>query len=997
MLSLAPQYMNKLLKCKRCLQITSSSPQSHVTYKNCYTCFCSNPNCSEFWFICSQHNIRFSSSKISRMRSHFLNVTHCDNNINTSQSTTCTTAITKFATNIINNNLQSELNVDDSYDFDDLSYESSNHEGSIDLSESPSSPKRLKIVGNVDNDSATDTSTEYILPYRTQQFFENEKKLVGSGKRGLVARAFCQDQDIHSLANEEETNLHLKITHFCSKITQDLQKDFASILSSILSTGTFQNTRPPMSYNDITTFYTSSKHSIYKNIPSPDVFLTDNHACVTIESIVSHMLSFGVNLNSLEADTSFEDSPLRYQSIETTKEVEDIINNINRSHNDINSLKPMILYIILWSDDFEANNTRKNRNSTWIKTVTICPPKEYNTSTLYTYPIAIGRKGQSHDIVNNLFNQEIKRLSSCTYRYCQKYKRNYPVIIAPLCVSADRPERSSLNSILSHNGSSTKRWMYSELIPRPKLPSCSRCFSIRCCRLDSEIELASDSRVCKRCCDWNMDNQNNCAKFFPPTNYPGKKHPESPVAPSHRDISKPFEKMVPIRVSYDILTKGMKFAFWNYLHSTWNKSETQTYFRLIGISTSYFQKVIEFADHQKQYLPVSSNILDTIPLPSMWASIFRLEQSIDTPMHLLFQGVTKTIIEQSKEYFKHHSLWSKFGKHTNTFLEDISNSHVDFCKAESFNGGTDYTTGGWIAETYLGYARLSTIIYSYASESLPSTTLALNEFQCMMQSFSCLVSRLMTTENVALSDIEDYIKLFLSCCTKYHITLYGSSSKGNPFWNSPNFLSLLNLPKQISQFGTMRLHWEGIHERFIQHIKPHLKNMRTSSTYLEKKLDDIHKCNVLNNLLLNPSESKKKYQRYQGTRHYLSRSLITETIEAGSMFIGIVYQHNEDENIYSVLIGNKNLFIISQIHFLDEDGYHQNNLWFAPIDVRMETTINVSVNLVDIDSIMFIPVKTFQDNKVRYTVIGKDWKVRSRNNEYLLPTVSVHRLRELYR
>ena len=46
---------------------------------------------------------------------------------------------------------------------------------------------------------------------------------------------------------------------------------------------------------------------------------------------------------------------------------------------------------------------------------------------------------------------------------------------------------------------------------------------------------------------------------------------------------------------------------------------------------------------------------------------------------------------------------------------------------------------------------------------------------------------------------------------------------------------------------------------------------------------------------------------------------------------------------YSVLIGNKNLFIISQIHFLDEDGYHQNNLWFAPIDISMETTMNVSV------------------------------------------------------
>ena len=99
--------------------------------------------------------------------------------------------------------------------------------------------------------------------------------------------------------------------------------------------------------------------------------------------------------------------------------------------------------------------------------------------------------------------------------------------------------------------------------------------------------------------------------FFPPTNYPTKKHPESPDPPLGRDVSQPFNKLPPIRVTYQILVMGTKFAFWNYLHSYWNKSQTQTYFRLIGIPTSYFSKVIDYADQHKKYLPVPKTILAT--------------------------------------------------------------------------------------------------------------------------------------------------------------------------------------------------------------------------------------------------------------------------------------------------------------------------------------------------------------------------------------------------
>ena len=202
-----------------------------------------------------------------------------------------------------------------------------------------------------------------------------------------------------------------------------------------------------------------------------------------------------------------------------------------------------------------------------------------------------------------------------------------------------------------------------------------------------------------------------------------KKHIESPEPPSGRDVSKPFEKLPPIKVTYDTLTKATRFGFWNFLHGTWNKSQTHAYFRLVGISTSYFDSIVQLVETYKKHLPVSKSILDVIKLPTMWNSIFRLEQCIDTPMHLLFQGITKSLIDECREYLKFHKVWSVFGRHCNAIMDDIFSVQIAFCKIESFNGGHEFTTGGWIAETYLGFARVSSVLYSLCTEILPSKRL----------------------------------------------------------------------------------------------------------------------------------------------------------------------------------------------------------------------------------------------------------------------------------
>ena len=60
-----------------------------------------------------------------------------------------------------------------------------------------------------------------------------------------------------------------------------------------------------------------------------------------------------------------------------------------------------------------------------------------------------------------------------------------------------------------------------------------------------------------------------------------------------------------------------------------------------------------------------------------------------------------------------------------------------------------------------------------------------------------------------------------------------------------NFVSLLNLPQQVEEYGTIYLHWEGVRERFIQHVKPSLINMRSSVSYLVKKMKQIYQDNTL--------------------------------------------------------------------------------------------------------------------------------------------------------
>ena len=82
---------------------------------------------------------------------------------------------------------------------------------------------------------------------------------------------------------------------------------------------------------------------------------------------------------------------------------------VKQQYCDIN---PMILYLLFWSDDFEGAMLRKNKKSVWIKTVTICPPRDKITSTKYKYVVGIGRKRYDHDEINTLHKNGLHQLKN---------------------------------------------------------------------------------------------------------------------------------------------------------------------------------------------------------------------------------------------------------------------------------------------------------------------------------------------------------------------------------------------------------------------------------------------------------------------------------------------------------------------------------------------------------------------------------------------------------
>ena len=128
------------------------------------------------------------------------------------------------------------------------------------------------------------------------------------------------------------------------------------------------------------------------------------------------------------------------------------------------------------------------------------------------------------------------------------------------------------------------------------------------------------------------------------------------------------------------------------------------------------------------------------------------------------------------------------------------------------------------------------ILFSHAEDIIYHNVLGYYKMIVSVQTLHLLISYLMQHHSSQdTNTLNDYIKLFLASCHCYESSV-GLGNQTTPFWYcKSNFVSLLNRPQQVEEHGAIYLYWEGVQERFIQHVKLSRTNMRMSVSCLVKK------------------------------------------------------------------------------------------------------------------------------------------------------------------
>jgi len=883
-----------------------------------------------------------------------------------------------------------------------------------------------------------DASFDHFISDSSKRFFKSERETPLLGCKNMIATSFSLIERNNSIeCSVFEIFYHMTALKFLSSLslrqrhnfsTLNLLNSFAVDLTSTDSE--FNCSRLPSNEEDIQKYYFNRKLSLKNNIPRPASFILSGHACVSIKDILHHLIGFGLPLDGMNINTSsnhssqligpFENISSCPKAIEIRKNIR---HRIHRSHS------PLILHCNIWSDDFETNKVVKNEKITWIKTISISPPTKYKVSPNYTFIIAISSKEADHEPIHKYFSDELKELQNINYIYSPIVNKNIPVILEVIAICADRPERSGMNKMLGHNGLTTPRWRHACYNTEPyKLPSCKSCIKDRVAYLNQSLKsnniTSFTNPSCTKCANWNF--MHKIMRCNPPIDYPKKKHSKSPVKPKHRGINKSSKlntniKLQSIVLDYSTFKTASIYSIHNFYYKKWNQSKVKSYFQSIGLNKDFVTKNI--INHTLQYQTNPSLNIDdcknNIKMPALWNGTHKLDQCIDAPMHLLFLGIVKSIMEITRDWLSKltNSPYKQFGDYINSFITNLSNMNIGWLRMTSFHGQRNYTTSGWLSVHYATIGRLCCILYSPIRHIVGDDAVGLNEFESLMIILNLLLSQLLSQRNTDYSLIDDLVKMFLSTFQLFEIKINSivsqdtklsnnnDSSSGNkkkPIWLSKgNFLSLLNLSNQIKDFGSLRNYWDGHQERCIQTIKPYLINARKSAKYYQKKLDrmyndqytdlilDYIQKQIPNNEQL-PLKNIKVYDRFLSFKVYNQSTnfedLLQNKLPLSSIYMVINGPDNGINLVFKKSPNDKSILAFEIVFSDNDDDYnHLGHFYSRIIEFKHYNTYLHKSDLEDIRSsscVVFPEIYNMNEVHQRYTIIDENWKTRQRNNVY---------------
>ncbi|KAL7570593.1 hypothetical protein ACA910_017644 [Epithemia clementina (nom. ined.)] len=292
--------------------------------------------------------------------------------------------------------------------------------------------------------------------------------------------------------------------------------------------------------------------------------------------------------------------------------------------------------------------------------------------------------------------------------------------------------------------------------------------------------------------------------------------------------------------------------------------------------------------------------------PVTWESDADINDNVDVVMHLLFLDIVKSAMEQTTKWLKKQMTYKSFVKTTDGLLEMVQHLNLDWCRVLGFQRGN---LGGWVSENYLGFAHpllwFSSMIDTVAIDEeyqeplgnsrnwnkkentswlsargldkngsaqelkervqmyLQQTNIPLPRQSSgsvkgvvnVWKSFHFPLQIVMRIGEDAINaeEIDFWVNRFLSCYAKVEQDLQTSedSHEKSSLLTSYNFMSLLNLPDVVRQFGPLCNIWKGggtQGEGFLRYAKREM-SMELRNNWQKQLLTRIYKGKSLAMLL----------------------------------------------------------------------------------------------------------------------------------------------------
>lgn len=382
-----------------------------------------------------------------------------------------------------------------------------------------------------------------------------------------------------------------------------------------------------------------------------------------------------------------------------------------------------------------------------------------------------------------------------------------------------------------------------------RFPSCYGCRKRNVDALRQNTTLVDNQ--CECCGNWTLSERTKeRLSFLPPANYPLTQIPNCPVDPPvGREVG--LERLSYMDVQFPTMVQATRYAFANSMTKRgtgWNKTHCIAYLRSCGINGKHQASIYEHA--KKAYndqIDIDWNHEESVGgyvFPAAWTGDLAIQGFIEMLMHLLFLGVAESNFTLCNKYLLDAGRpVETFKKTVQLLLKDLTVFNLSWLLVLPFSGSTKtkLTTGTWVSENWLGWTRITKIVYSYCCRrGINDERIGANDVNRMTASFTAMVARILSHSGMAGKDIERIdmlVKEFLSCVRELDIRVrhkamnsLGSAGTGDAdtgdrnrdqWWLKSNYISCLNLKRAAEQLGPLTNWWDGggRGERFIQVVK----------------------------------------------------------------------------------------------------------------------------------------------------------------------------------